>query len=337
MRSNFALTLFHQTMSVTMQMKTLIGIMIVSLVVSGCQDKGKPKTETPGDTTFYSEKHRAQFHFSPKEKWMNDPNGLVYYDGEYHLFYQHYPEASVWGPMHWGHAVSKDLVHGTHLPIALYPDSLGYIFSGSVVVDENNTSGFGTRDNRPLVAIYTYHSDKINKAGRSDFRYQAIAYSTDKGRSWKKYEQNPVVKNPGISDFRDPKVFLHSETNKWIMILAVKDHVELWSSDDLRSWTKLNEFGREHGAHSTAWECPDLFQVNIEGVEGKKWVMIVSIIPGGPKGGSATQYFIGDFNGKNFTADGPKEQILWLDYGPDNYAGEHGRMLQMVEGYSLDG
>ena len=147
MRSNFALTLFHQTMSVTMQMKTLIGIMIVSLVVSGCQDKGKPKTETPGDTTFYSEKHRAQFHFSPKEKWMNDPNGLVYYDGEYHLFYQHYPEASVWGPMHWGHAVSKDLVHGTHLPIALYPDSLGYIFSGSVVVDENNTSGFGTRDN----------------------------------------------------------------------------------------------------------------------------------------------------------------------------------------------
>lgn len=159
--------------------------------------------------TNYKEKHRPQFHFSPPAHWMNDPNGMVYYKGEYHLFYQYYPDSTIWGPMHWGHAISKDLVHWKHLPIALYPDSLGLIFSGSVVVDKNNTSGFQKGNEKPLIALFTYHDLKKEKAGiATDFQYQGMAYSLDKGRTWVKYENNPVIKNNGIKDFRDPKVFL---------------------------------------------------------------------------------------------------------------------------------
>ena len=252
---------------------------------------------------------------------MNDPNGMVYYSGEYHLFYQHYPEGMTWGPMHWGHAVSTDLVHWMHRPIALYPDSLGWIFSGSAVVDEDNTSGFGTQGNPPLVAVFTYHSNEKEKAGASDFQYQGIAFSVDRGRTWTKYDKNPVLKNQGVRDFRDPKVFWHEETHKWIMILAVKDHVELWSSTNLKEWNKLSDFGFDYGAHGGVWECPDLFPLKVEGEDLKRWVMIVSINPGGPNGGSATQYFTGDFDGSTFKPDGEKDEIRWIDYGPDNYAG----------------
>lgn len=268
----------------------------------------------------YKEPHRPQFHFSPPEKWMNDPNGMVFHNGEYHLFYQYHPNGLTWGPMHWGHAISKDLMHWEHLPVALYPDKNGMIFSGSAVLDKNNTSGLGSAENPPLVAIFTFHNMEREKAGHSDYQSQGIAYSTDAGRTWKMFEGNPVLPNQGVKDFRDPKVFWHDETAKWIMILAVSDHTELWASDNLKQWSKLSEFGREYGAHGGVWECPDLFELPANG-NSRKWVMLVSINPGGPNGGSATQYFTGDFDGKTFTPDNAREVKLWLDYGPDNYAG----------------
>ncbi|MEM6262480.1 MAG: glycoside hydrolase family 32 protein [Bacteroidota bacterium] len=269
----------------------------------------------------YTEPHRPQFHFSPDSMWMNDPNGMVYYDGVYHLFYQFYPDSTVWGPMHWGHATSKDLVHWEHLPIALYPDSLGLIFSGSAVVDWKNTAGFKSGEKDPLVAMYTYHLMEGEKAGRTDFQYQGIAYSTDGGISWDKYEGNPVIPNSGVKDFRDPKMFWHEASNQWVMILAAKDRVQLFNSPDLKNWTLASEFGANEGSHSGVWECPDLFELPVIGGTGTKWMMIVSLGDGGPNGGSCTQYFIGDFDGKTFVNDHSPETILWLDDGRDNYAG----------------
>lgn len=274
--------------------------------------------EEQKQTSEFPEKYRPQFHFTPAENWMNDPNGMVYYDGEYHLFYQHFPDGNKWGPMHWGHAVSTDLTHWEHLPIALYPDSLGYIFSGSAVIDYKNTTGFGTEGNPAMVAIYTYHDMAGEKAGNIDFQTQGIAYSLDKGRTWTKYEGNPVLKNPGIRDFRDPKVSWYEPEQKWVMILAVKDRAEIYSSKDLKSWTKESEFGEAIGAHGGVWECPDLFPLEVAN-DTTKWVMLISINPGGPQGGSATQYFVGDFDGKTFTPD--DTEIRWVDYGADNYAG----------------
>lgn len=267
-----------------------------------------------------SEKHRPLFHFSPPKNWMNDPNGMVYYQGEYHLFYQHYPDQPIWGPMHWGHAISKDLVHWQHLPIALFPDSLGYIFSGSAVVDWQNSSGLGSRQNPPIVAVYTYHSMSGEKSGRQDFQNQGIAYSLDKGRTWQKYAQNPVLKSPQKRDFRDPKVFWYAPTQKWLMTLAVADHIEFYSSQNLKDWSFESAFGVNLGAHGGVWECPDLFELPINGnANEKKWVLLVSINPGGPNGGSATQYFIGDFDGQSFKNLDSKTR--WVDYGTDNYAG----------------
>ena len=269
------------------------------------------------DLAFAREPHRPQIHFTPKEKWMNDPNGMVYSKGSYHLFYQYYPDSTVWGPMHWGHATSKDLFHWQEEPIALYPDSLGYIFSGSAVVDVANTSGFGKEGKVPLVAIFTHHDPKGEKAGTNDFQYQSIAYSLDEGKTWTKYAGNPVVKNPGIRDFRDPKVSWHEQTKKWIMTLATKDRITFYSSPNLKDWTKESEFGETVGAHGGVWECPDLVSFDYKGT--KVWVLLVSINPGGPNGGSATQYFTGTFDGKTFTPFGTDTR--WVDYGPDNYAG----------------
>ena len=254
----------------------------------------------------YNEKYRPQFHFSPEYGWMNDPNGMVYLDGEYHLFYQYNPYGSMWGNMHWGHAVSTDLNSWTYLPTAIAPDSLGAIFSGSAVIDVNNTAGFGKN---AMVAIYT-------SAGR--VQSQSIAYSTDKGRTFTKYEGNPVIPNPGIPDFRDPKVFWHNESNQWIMSLATKQTITFYGSANLKSWTRLSEFGDGIGSHGGVWECPDLVPLDYNGKT--KWVLVVSINPGGPNGGSATQYFIGDFDGKTFRADA-LPYPLWMDYGRDNYAG----------------
>ncbi|NHF60718.1 glycoside hydrolase family 32 protein [Flavobacteriaceae bacterium TP-CH-4] len=267
----------------------------------------------------YKEAFRPQFHFSPQEKWMNDPNGMVYHEGIYHLFYQYYPEDIVWGPMHWGHAISTDLVHWNHKPIALFPDEHGYIFSGSAVVDTNNTSGFGTADNAPLVAVFTYHDMEGEKAGRNNYQTQGIAYSLDNGDTWTKYEGNPVIGNEGLKDFRDPKVFWDDQSNQWIMSLVAGDHLQLWGSSNLKVWSKLSEFGRNQGAHGGVWECPDLFKVKVEDSDEEKWVLLISMNPGAPNGGSGTQYFVGDFDGKRFTTD--QKGTRWLDWGTDNYAG----------------
>lgn len=258
--------------------------------------------------------YRPAFHFTPKSHWMNDPNGMVYFNGKYHLFYQHNPNSSVWGPMHWGHATSTDLMHWKHQPIALYPDSLGTIFSGSAVVDVNNTAGFGKN---ALVAIFTHHNQKIEDAKTGLHQYQSIAYSNDEGKTWTKYKGNPVLPNPGIWDFRDPKVMWHAPSQKWMMTLATKDRITFYSSPNLKNWTKESEFGEKLGSHDGVWECPDLFPLSVNGVQ--KWVLLVSINPGGPAGGSGTQYFIGDFNGKTFSAE--HKDIRWIDYGADNYAG----------------
>jgi fructan beta-fructosidase len=274
------------------------------LLASACEQNQK--------SDYYSEAHRLQFHFSPEANWMNDPNGMVYYDGEYHLFYQYYPDSTVWGPMHWGHAISKDLVHWEHLPIALYPDSLGYIFSGSAVVDHHNTAGFQTGDEKTLVAIYTY-----DKQG---YETQAIAYSNDRGRSWTKYENNPVLANPGEQDYRDPKVFWHDASESWIMSLAVSKRIEFYRSKDLKQWEKSGAFG-EAGSLIGVWECPDLFQLKVEGTNESKWVLLVSVNEGSPNGGSGTQYFIGDFDGETFINKNDSTTDLWIDYGKDNYAG----------------
>jgi fructan beta-fructosidase len=268
-------------------------------------------------TGTYHEPFRPQIHFSPKAHWMNDPNGMVYFNHTYHLFFQYYPGGTVWGPMHWGHAVSKDLVHWKELPIALYPDSLGYIFSGSAVVDSNNTSGFGKNGKIPLVAIFTHHDPKGADAGKNNFQNESLAYSIDGGYTWTKYAGNPVLKNPGITDFRDPKVSWYKPGKKWVMTLATKDRITFYSSSDLKNWTKESEFGQTLGAHGGVWECPDLFPLKLNGKT--HWVLIVNLNPGGPNKGSATQYFVGQFDGHNFTTSDTTTK--WLDYGPDEYAG----------------
>ena len=209
------------------------------------------------------------------------------------------------------------MIHWKHEPIGLYPDSLGTIFSGSAVFDKNNTSGFGKNGQSPLVAIFTHHDSIGEKAGRNDFQNQSIAYSNDDGKTWVKYSGNPVVKNPGIRDFRDPKVMWYEPQKKWIMTLATLDHITFYSSPDLKNWTKESVFGKEIGAHGGVWECPDLFLLDDRGK--KVWVLIVNLNPGGPNGGSSTQYFLGGFDGKTFTTS--HTDTRWMDYGPDNYAG----------------
>jgi levanase/fructan beta-fructosidase len=233
--------------------------------------------------------------------------------------------------MHWGHAISTDMVEWKEQPIALYPDDLGYIFSGSAVVDLKNTSGFGTGGQVPIIAMFTYHNMDIEKAKGIDVESQAIAYSLDEGLTWTKYSGNPVIQNPGIRDFRDPKVSWNEEHKKWVMVLAAQDKVMFYGSKDLKSWELLSDFGvdlnREIGTHGGVWECPDLFPIPVEGTDENKWVLYVSVNPGGPNGGSATQYFIGDFDGTKFTMDKDFETVLnkgqnhWIDFGKDNYAG----------------
>lgn len=261
--------------------------------------------------------YRPCYHFTPKRHWMNDPNGLVFHNGTYHLFFQHFPKGLTWGPMHWGHATSQDLMSWQEHPIALAPDELGMIFSGSVVIDQHNTSKLGKPGESPWVAIFTHHDDKAQEAGRTDVQHQSLAYSLDEGKTWQKYAANPVLKNPGIKDFRDPKVFWHTESSKWLMSLAAHDRIQFFSSPDLKEWVKESEFGTGLGSHEDVWECPDLVRIGVDGQE--RWVLIVSLVSGGPNGGSATQYFVGDFDGHRFTQE--HQDIRWLDQGPDNYAG----------------
>ena len=258
--------------------------------------------------------YRPAYHFSPAAHWMNDPNGMVYYQGTYHLFFQYYPDGMVWGPMHWGHATSTNLTSWKEQPIALFPDDLGYIFSGSAVVDANNTAGFGKN---AMVAIFTHHDPKGEKAGAKTYQNHSLAYSLDVGKTWTKYKGNPVLKNPGIVDFRDPKVSWNDVARKWIMTLATKDRITFFSSPNLKDWTRESEFGEKLGAHGGVWECPDLFALTLNGQT--HWVLIVNLNPGGPNGGSGTQYFVGSFDGHKFTPLNDKTK--WADYGPDDYAG----------------
>lgn len=265
------------------------------------------------DSSYYDEDYRPQYHFTPEANWMNDPNGMVYYAGEYHLFYQYHPYGLQWGPMHWGHAVSKDLVTWEHLPVALYPDEKGTIFSGSAVVDQNNTSGFQTGKEKPLVAIYTQD--------REGHQVQSIAYSNDKGRTWTKYAGNPVIPNPGKKDFRDPKVFWYEKEKKWVMVLAAGDRILMYTSKNLKQWAYASEFGQGQGSHGGVWECPDLFELPVDGKSNqKKWVLQVSVGNGAVSGGSGMQYFVGDFDGTHFKNENPSDKVLWTDYGRDFYA-----------------
>ena len=255
---------------------------------------------------------RPQYHFTPPRNWNNDPNGLLYYQGEYHLFYQYYPDSMRWGPMHWGHAVSTDLLHWKDLPIALYPDSIGYIFSGSAVTDAQNTSGFGAGTNTAMVAIFTYHDPKTK------IESQAVAYSTDKGRTWTKYNGNPVIPNPGLQDFRDPKVRWYAPAKQWIMAVSCHDHIAFYSSPNLKQWTKESEFGKDKGSHEGVWECPDLFPLKVNGGAESRWILTVNS-GGGPSGTRGTQYFIGTFDGHTYTA--MDDTTRWLEGGADEYAG----------------
>lgn len=289
-------------------MKIIIYLFFIILLFSSCTGPLEPSKDAL-ENNYYKEKHRPQFHFSPETGWMNDPNGMVYYEGEYHLFYQYYPDSTVWGPMHWAHAISTDLIHWEHLPIALYPDEHGYIFSGSAVVDWDNTSGFGEGNAPPLVAMYSYHDMAKEHAGGDDFQTQGIAYSNDKGRTWTKYQANPIIKNPGVRDFRDPKVIWHEDSKQWISAIAALDHLMIYGSRDLKKWYLLSEFGKDLGSHDGVWECPDLFPIIAD--NGKQyWVLIQNMGTGNPNGGSGTQYFIGQFDGKEYTVDEKFMELL---------------------------
>lgn len=268
------------------------------------------------NTDYYKEKYRPQIHFSPQKNWMNDPNGLVYYKNKYHLFYQHHPYSNVWGPMHWGHAVSDDLLHWEHLPIALAPDEeTGMAFSGSAVVDYNDSSGFFDGSSG-LVLIYT--STLPDSEG--GHQQQCIAYSKDDGLSWQKYIANPVIKNRVKKDFRDPKVFWHLQTSKWVMVLVAGDRVEFYNSANLKEWKYLSEFGSQRGSHGGVWECPDLFKLKIN--EQDYWILKVDVQQGAVAGGSGGQYFVGNFDGQNFKEIKNYKEVKWLDYGQDFYAAQ---------------
>lgn len=295
------------------------------LAIPACGDDKNPEfitaPDTPGDDdnkgdddnppakpSDYAELYRPQIHFSPSRNWMNDPNGMVYDDGTYHLFFQHNPSGNDWGNLSWGHATSTDLIHWEEQPVALRPDELGYIFSGCAVIDKDNTAGFGAG---AMVVFYT---------SADEFQQQSMAYSLDNGKSFTRYEGNPVIASTS-TEFRDPKVFYHEESGKWVMALAKGwgYGIELWGSENLRNWTKLSEFKTPvDRCNKGQWECPDLLRMKADGVE--KWVLLVSVNPGGPAGGSGTMYFIGHFDGTTFTPD-HRDYPLWLDYGPDNYAG----------------
>jgi fructan beta-fructosidase len=274
--------------------------------------------------SYYQEKYRPAYHFTPEKNWMNDPNGLVYYEGEYHLFYQYNPYGNIWGHMSWGHAVSKDLFHWEHLPVALeeYPDPLTgdstMIFSGTSVIDKNNTSGLCEGKNC-MIAIYT---SNVHKDNQGLTQHQSLAYSNDKGRTWKRYDKNPIV-DIQRKDFRDPKVFWYEPQQKWVMATVIPDlyKVRFYESKNLLEWKQLSEFG-PLGDTTRIWECPDLYELPIENNPGKtEWVL--SLSGGHPQGPKfvGMQYFVGQFDGTTFTTDAPKQPTLYIDHGKDFYAG----------------
>lgn len=257
------------------------------------------------------ETYRPVYHHTPVYGWMNDPNGMFYKDGVYHLYFQYNPYGSMWANMTWGHSTSTDLTHWTYEGTAIVPDAWGAIFSGSCVVDKDNTAGFGKG---AVVAFYT--SAKSTPWG--DIQSQSMAYSLDNGKTFIKYEHNPILTSTE-RDFHDPKVFWYAPGKHWVMMLAVGQEMQIYSSGNLKEWKKESSFGAMQGAHGGVWECPDLVEVAVEGSKEKKWVLICNLNPGGPFGGSAAQYFVGSFDGKKFVNESPT-QTKWLDWGKDNYA-----------------
>ena len=253
------------------------------------------------------EKHRPLYHHTPQYGWMNDPNGMFYKDGVWHLCYQYNPYGSQWENLSWGHSTSTDLINWKAEPTALEPDALGMMFSGCCVVDKNNTAGFG-KD--AIVALYT-------TAGAR--QTQSLAYSTDGGKTFTKYADNPIITS-NVPDFRDPHVFWNEEAGFWNMILAAGQQMSIYSSKDLKEWKHESDFGAEYGNHGGVWECPDLMKMNVKGTNKEKWMLICNINPGGPFGGSATQYFIGQFDGHKFTCEDEPSETKWMDYGKDHYA-----------------
>lgn len=253
------------------------------------------------------EQYRPDFHHTPAYGWMNDPNGMFYKDGVWNLYFQHNPYGSQWENMTWGHSTSTDLVHWKYEGDAVESDALGTVFSGSAVVDKDNTAGFGKG---AVIALYT-------SAGEN--QTQSMAYSTDNGKTFTKYEGNPIITS-NVPDFRDPHMFWNEDIKKWNMILAAGQHMEIYTSDNLKDWKLESSFGAEYGNHGGVWECPDLMKLKVRGTDKEKWMLICNINPGGPFGGSATQYFVGDFDGHKFTCDSKPEVTKWMDYGKDHYA-----------------
>ena len=253
------------------------------------------------------EQYRPVYHHTPAYGWMNDPNGMFYKDGVWNLYFQHNPYGSQWENMTWGHSTSTDLVHWKYEGDAVEPDALGTVFSGSAVVDMENTSGFGKG---AVIALYT-------SAGES--QTQSLVYSTDNGKTFHKFEGNPVITS-NVPDFRDPHMFWNEDIKKWNMILAAGQHMEIYTSDNLKDWKLESSFGEMYGNHGGVWECPDLMKMKVRGTDKEKWMLICNINPGGPFGGSATQYFIGDFDGHKFTCESKPEVTKWMDYGKDHYA-----------------
>ena len=265
---------------------------------------------TTADTfdTSNREKYRPAFHHTPLYGWMNDPNGMFYKDGVWHLYYQYNPYGSKWQNMSWGHSSSTDLVNWTHEPVAIMPNGLGTIFSGSSTIDVKNTAGLG---DSTVVALYTSSAQS---------QVQSMAYSHDNGRTFTFYPGNPVIPNP--SEARDPNMFWHEPSGQWVLVLAhaLEKEMQIYTSPNLIDWTLQSSFGKGFGSQDGVWECPDLFELPIDGTDERKWVLICNINPGSPMGGSGTQYFIGDFDGKTFTADTPADVSKWMDFGKDHYA-----------------
>lgn len=255
--------------------------------------------------------HRPLLHYEPPSGWLNDPNGLVFHDGEWHLCYQHHPHSLDWGPMHWGHAVSTDLVAWRDLPIALYPDGNGTVYSGCAVVDRYGTAGFGAG---ALVAIYTQFTPTT--------QVQSVAGSTDRGRTWQVHPANPVLRQPdGVVAFRDPKViwFGDLDDGHWTMVLAAGDGARFYASRDLVAWEPTGVFAPEAGRPHGVWETPDLFALPVDGGRCHRWVLAAGALERGPAGGSGTRYWSGDFDGTGFAADG---DARWVDHGADFYAAQ---------------
>lgn len=253
------------------------------------------------------EKYRPVYHHTPAWGWMNDPNGMFYKDGVWHLYFQYNPYGSQWENMTWGHSTSTDLIHWTFQGAPIEADAWGTIFSGSAVVDHNNTAGFGKG---AVVAMYT-------SAGEN--QTQSIAYSNDNGQTFTKYDGNPVLTS-NTPDYRDPHVFWNEDIKRWNMIMAEGQHMDIYSSADLKEWKLESQFGAEYGNHSGVWECPDLMKMKVRGTDQYKWMLLCNINPGGPFGGSATQYFVGQFDGHKFTCESAPEVTKWMDYGKDHYA-----------------